>query len=467
LAAEGATALASLDQEWNATLKKADPNDPTVAAKFREERVEPVLEKLAEAGWTEGGQRFAEGLVARTRNHFFEKTTSDMSDLAGIAAKQNIATLTNQLSNAVINDPSSLNTSLSMVEHSIGSMVDSSPNITGVQAAKAKADLLRDSQATIVKAAAMGAIAANPEEGLKKFSGPEYSKYISGAELRQLEQQAKAVERARRVDENYLLQNQKLFQQQQSDEREGQYLQKLHSDDPNERNQVSAKAIANDFTLSREARERMIGIVERETKPEAAAKISNATTNDLIRRIRLPVGDPERMTSLDPAYDALEKGKLNKSDLKFVREEFANMRTPEGEALSTRQADFIASVKPMLDKSNPLQGRMDPSGAQQLYGFTVDLKRKIDEYKRTGKDPYSLMDPRSPDYMGSPAALAPYQKSLTDSVRSVTQNLRRGSSSNLTGDGTVITGVQVTDAPVKPRQAGETPDAYLKRLGYK
>jgi len=457
-AAEAATTLSGLDSKWNDLVKKSDPNDPTVAAKFREETLEPTLQKLGEGPMTEGGQKFAEAQVERFRTHFVTKTSADMATLAGVAARSNIETLTNQLSNAAMSDPTSLKTSLDLVDHSIGSMVDSSPNLKGVEGARLRLELTQSSQAAIVKAAAIGAIAANPEAGLKKFSGPEYSKYIGGTELKQLEQQARTVERAKRVDENYALQNQKLFKQEASDTREGEYLQKLHSDDPNERQSVSARAIANDFRLSREARERMIGIVERETKPEAAAKVSNTTATDLISRMRAPPGDPRRIDSLDAVYDAYEKGKLSKADLKFVRDEYTNLRTPDGQALGAQQEEFIKSVKPLIDKSNPLLGRIDQSGPQQVYNFTMDLRRKIDQYRREGKDPRDLMDPSKPDYMGGPAALAGYQKPLQQSLQDTAKALRGGGSGLPPAES--ITGVTIEPAPAAtstPRAAAPKP----------
>jgi hypothetical protein len=466
-AAESAKTLAGLDAKWNDTVKNSDPNDPAVAAKFREEVVEPALEKLKGGFFTEGGQKFGESQVESFRNHFVQKTTADMARLAGVAAKTNIETLTNQLSNAAINDPTSLKTSLGLVESSVGAMVDSSPNLRGVDGAAMKLELTASSQAAIVKAAAIGAINANPEAGLKQFSGPAYSKYISGAELKQLEAQAKTVERARRVDENYALQNQKLFKQEASDTREGDYLQKLHSDDPKERASVSAREISRDYTLTREARERMIGIVERETKPEAAAKVSNVTATDLISRIRAQSGDPRRIDSLDPVYDAYEKGNLSKADLKFVRDEFVNLRTPEGAALGNQQDEFIKSVKPLIDKSNPLLGKIDQSGPQQVYNFTMDLRRKVDEYRKAGKDPRDLMDPSKPDYMGSPAALMSYQKPLQQSLQDTARALRGGSGFPAAD---TITGVQNVPQPAatsvprppaaKPPEKGFVKDGY-------
>ncbi|WP_213740940.1 hypothetical protein [Bradyrhizobium sp. dw_411] len=465
-AAQFATAMSGLDGAWNKTINTADANDSSVAAKFRDETLEPQLDKLRDAFITEGGQKYAEAQIGRIRDHFVVKTSADMSTKAGYAVQQNITTLVNQLSNAALNDPTSLKTSLDLIEHSIGAMVDSSPNLRSADRERIKTEVLQNSQATIVKSAAVGAVAINPEAGLKQFSSPEYGKWVNGAELKALEQQSRTVQSAMRTDQTRQLALQKQEAQDKSDQAEGQYLAKLHDDDPSVSGQVTAKAIANDFTLTREARERMIGIVNREMKPEAASKISNGTAADLIARIRAPVGDPNRIDDLNPVYDAFEKGKLNKSDLKFVRDEFANIRTPEGEALSRRQAEFIDSVKPLIDKSNPLMGKIDQSGHQQIYNFTLDLQRKVAEFRKAGKDPRSLMDPQSPDYMGSPAALMPYQRTLQQSQQDIAKSLRGG---GLPAADT-ITGLQAVPAPAatsvprppaaKPPEKGTVKDGY-------
>lgn len=447
-AAHGAQLASNLDQAWNKTISKADPNDPSVAAKFRAEVLEPALEDFKSTFNTENSQKWAEQFIDSQRTHLFEKSTADMSRLAGSAVRQNIETLTNQLSNAAVTDPTSLKMSLGMVEHSIGAMVDSSPNLGGIDGAIIKTELIASSQAAIAKAAAIGALAKNPTAALKQFSSPEYAKFFSGADLKMLEQQAKTVQRAERVDQSYQRTMQKQAQTDASDQREGEYLAKLHSDDPQAASSVSAKAISNDFTLTREARERMIGIVERETKPEAAATVSNATASNLISRLRLPDGDPQRVSDLGPVYDAYEKGQLNKSDFKFVRDEFANIRTPEGEALGRRQKEFIDGVKPYIVTSGPMSS-LDPSQSEQLYRFTLDLQKRVADYRRAGKDPRDLMDPSKPDYMGGPAALVPYQKPMSQVLAEKAASMKR-MSGGFPAQST-ITGTAIETAPAAPR----------------
>lgn len=410
-AAESAKTLAGLDALWNKTAKDADPNDPSTAAKFREEVVEPTLEKLKGGFFTEGGQRFGEATVERFRNHFNSKTTADMATLAGVAARKNVETLTNQLSNAAINDPTSLKTSLDLVEHSVGAMVDSNPNLGGVDAARIKMELGTDAQKQIVKAAAIGAINANPEEGLKKFSSPEFSKYISGAELKSLEQQAKTVQRAERADDAYRRTIEKQAKQDASDGREGEYLQKIYSGDPKQQATVSAKAIANDFALTREARERMISLVNRETKPETNSRISQQTFVGLLREMRDPSADPDKV--MEKAWDARlrdpgQPDSLTERDFNQFRQEMVARKTPEGAALEKDRAQFFKQY------AGAIAGRTyDPVlGSPKLYAAEADARRVEADLRKKGLDPHLAYDPNSEYFMGKPERLQKYSGSM-------------------------------------------------------
>jgi hypothetical protein len=446
-AATFAQMQADLTDKWNQALKTADPNDTSVAGRFNEKVMQPAIEQFTSSFNTEGGQNFAMAQANALRMHMFNKTAGDMSTLAGEAVRVNVQRMSNAWTNTAHTDPTATQHLLDTAESSVDAVISSSPGLTGPAAVKVKGEVLQKVKEDIVKAGAIGAIAnaPDPEKAAATFA-ERYPEYISGSDVQSLVRQAKTVQRAQRVDVAYARMLEEHAKKRASDEREGEYLAALHSGDPQQASAVNARAIANDTTLTREARERMIGIVERETKPEAAAKISNSTATDLISRIRLPDGDPNRITDLNPIYEAYEKGRLTKSDLKFVRDEFTNIRTPEGEALGRRQAQFIDSVKPLIDKSNPLMGRIDQSGHQQIYRFTVDLQNKVAQYRRAGKDPLSLMDPASPDYMGSPAALAPYQKPLQQSLRDAATTLR--GNTNLTAPGNRIVGVTVENAPV-------------------
>lgn len=191
---QGAPAFARLmeqkTQQWNDAVKNADPNDPTVAAKFMDS-LEGDLTKFRDEGFlTEGGQKWAEAHVDALRQHMAEKTQADMSTLAGQAAVVNQQQTINSLSSTVHGDPSSLDFSLAALKSSTEGMISSSPNLTGTQAGSARAEILQKGAESIVKSAAIGYIektATVPPWA----TDPKYAKYINGAELKTFENAAK------------------------------------------------------------------------------------------------------------------------------------------------------------------------------------------------------------------------------------------------------------------------------------
>jgi len=229
--AHGAAAWAGLNdqltQQWNDIAKNADPNDPTVAAKFRENVLEPALEKYRDGFLTEGGQKFAESHVERLRDHMFQKTAADMSSLAAKAVEVNVRTTANSLSNTAMTDPSAVPHLISSVDGMVGDMVGSSPNIKGAESAKVRLDLTERMKEQIVKAGAIGAIqrSANPEATAAEW-GAKYPDYVNGAELKQLGTIARAQQRVNLLTEKQLA----AYQKQQAQEGAHQELSKIWTD---------------------------------------------------------------------------------------------------------------------------------------------------------------------------------------------------------------------------------------------
>lgn len=207
--------LVNLDDQWNQTIKSADPNDPSVRQKFMEEVVKPTLDKFQngdETGHTfttEDSQKFAQGIVDRYYQHFATKTASDMSTMAGIAARENAQRTISGLSSAVYSDPSSLGTALDTLDHASGHIVSSSPTMDAETSARVKADLDLTGKKAIVKSAVLGAIAKNPNVDIDAFA-KQYPEYIDGAELKMFQ---KSQQTQARVNAAY--DRQALIQQKQ------------------------------------------------------------------------------------------------------------------------------------------------------------------------------------------------------------------------------------------------------------
>lgn len=475
--AEFAKLQDNLTRAWNETAKNADPNDPTVAAKFREEVAQPALEKFQQGFLTEGGQAFARRSAMSLNEHIYTKTAADMSTLAGIAAKTNYATTVNRLSSTVRNDPSSLDFAIKTVDQSISAITSSSPNLTATAAASLTKELTLGAKSEIVKSYLLGVAEKNPSAAQKLVESGKYAEFVSGSEAKQLIGYAKSQQRLGESETRAALVMRK---QQEKDEFNKAVNELELSTIPTDGGRPTlppdywqrVKQIgqmpgaAQDPGRIKTMVDNGDKIIGRMTKPEPISAVSSRTANDLLTRMRLPEGDPNRIDSTDEIYGAYGRGELKTSDFNFLQKEFRDMRSPEGQTVSRTKTEFLRSVKPLIDKSNPLMGKIDQSGAQQFYLFNVEMNQKIDAYRKAGKNIYDLFDPSKPDYLGSPAAIAPFQKSLQDSMRDGVTRLR--APVNLTDPANTITGIQVVPQPARePRKAGESPEAYLKRIGAK
>lgn len=245
--------------------------------------------------------------------------------------------------------------------------------------------------------------------------------------------------------------------EQASDARENDYLKNIYTSSPS----VKAGDVLNDDTLTREAKARLASAIERSTKPDPIAPISQKTAADMLDRIRLPEGDPRKITSVDPIYDAFKNQQLSKGDFNFVMGEYRNQTDASGDTVPKMQGRFIEGMKSQITQANPLLGQMDPTGDAQYYQFQFDVAKKIADYKAQGKNPMDLFDPGNAAYLGSPQALQPYKKTLSQSMQTMTQGLR--------GVGgpvpAAVPGPQGGAANIVPRQAGETVEQYLARTG--
>lgn len=212
-------------KEWNTTAKDADPNDPSIAARFREESLDPSLDKFKSTFMTEGGQRWAEHHVDALRQHMFLKTSADMSRLAADAIHTNVLKTINNLGSTVYNDPSSLDFARETLRSSIEGMVQSSPTLTPVDAAKAKNDLLLHGEEHLVRSAVMSAIAKGAD-WQSIASNPKNKDYIKPAEMEQFARAAKAQERADLLTTKQIEQ----FRRQQEAEASHEVLSKLWTD---------------------------------------------------------------------------------------------------------------------------------------------------------------------------------------------------------------------------------------------
>lgn len=436
-AAAYAGMLDGLTKAWNdaaSNANKSDPNDPTVAATFREQTLEPALDKFREGFNTEGGQQWAEARIDELRNHFFQKTSADMSTLAGNAARVNVATLFNGLSNTALRDPSSVPHLLDTIDASVGGIVDSSPNLTAVQRSNLKSELAEKGREAVVKSGVLGAMqTANDPEAIAADWGKRYPQYINGAELNTLgktaayfKRLAQSEFRAQRAMQDYETKkdfNGKIDALEASTmpQKAGDppQLPKTYWDDLRTLSQHPGAALEPGRLAAMVTKGE--AITARLNKGEPLGPISHDTTMTLLKQIRGDEGQP-RMVDNGPIYKEYEAGHLKNADFNFLLNEFNNIRTPEGQQLAAAKKNFLKAIEPQIDKSMPGANFLDVDGKERFYQFSMELDRRMAQYRAQGKDPFTLLDPKSPDYMGNPQALqqfkSPLAQQLSHAIRS-------------------------------------------------
>ena len=71
------------------------------------------------------------------------------------------------------------------------------------------------------------------------------------------------------------------------------------------------------------------------------ASVSQATTLDLLDRIRRPEGDAEKITGIGPLVEAYDRGELSRADFHSVAKQLANAGTTEGATLPRRRRELV------------------------------------------------------------------------------------------------------------------------------
>lgn len=258
---------------------------------------------------------------------------------------------------------------------------------------------------------------------------------------------------------------------------------------------ISAQQVAVDpaFDQNPERRKQMIDLINNPPGSGVPANQSYATALSLLARIRLPEGAEGKITDPGPLYDAATKGQINKSDFEFVKKEFNDVRTPENENVNALKTELLKRYSPFINKSNPLSGQVDPVGDARQYEYDRFISGQLSEYRKAGKDPSALFNPKSPDFLGSPAVLSQFQPTMEQSMNSV-QNWASSVIQPLTpigapppppipdipkpepaptmrsampGAAPIPGGVEfpIPPAGITPRKPGETPAQYMQRIG--
>ena len=199
------SALSNLENSWSQKLNgvpdsnnpgqylrpPADPNNPSVAAEFRETQVQPFIDKLQEIPTSDGGRRYAEQLGFHINQHWIEKTTADLGTMAKNAAIQNHNTTANNLGSMLATSPD-IHTARFVLDRWREAASNTPLTVTGPE--RSQLDLHNQNiEQKLIHAGAISAIMKSPDpEATAKQWIKEFPDLIKGDEANQFAKAAVA-----------------------------------------------------------------------------------------------------------------------------------------------------------------------------------------------------------------------------------------------------------------------------------
>lgn len=459
-AAVAAKLMEQKDQEWNQVAKNADPNDPTHAAQWREENLEPALEQFKQGFTTEKSQQYAEHFVEQYRTHMFHKTTADMSSLAADAVHVNTLKTINSLGNTLSSDPSGLDFARDALKSSLDGIVDSSPNLTAAQASKVRSELLFKGEEHLVKSAVTGAILKGGD-WQKLANDPKNAPFINASEMIQFERAAKAQQRSEELTAKQL----ERYGHQQLVLQAEQGLGKVWNDNVSFDDNGNAAIKPQLFQQIMDVNRKTEGVGT--TRAEAMIRWAQAQQKEKRETV---VTNPAVKSNL---YDGLFKTDNETTDVDILKAATENKLDPH-------DTSNLIRLRKALDEA-PLKGPIylgamrgvkaelgnSPKG---LENYTNFLETFIPEYirkKKEGTLEPNALDLRNPESLISkslePFKLTPTEKLMGRVLRNLGGEMPEGgfagTAGNISGQGEkVINTTKFDIPPAAKREVGKTYD---------
>ena len=186
-----ASTSARLSTEWEDARNNIDPKDDEAASKFLNSRVAPALADMGEGLKTRKGREAYRDRAASIQSDMYQKIHADVTTVRGAYAVNSLNEHTNQMAIKLYKDPTALASVLALNEKTIASVQEAyGDSLDAGDALK----LLRDMNATSVKAQIAGAVKSIPGEdpnnhmnrilrARAELASGTYDKYLSAEDM--------------------------------------------------------------------------------------------------------------------------------------------------------------------------------------------------------------------------------------------------------------------------------------------
>jgi hypothetical protein len=352
------------------------------------QRMSDDLSKIGDNVSTRKGQDSL-AIQAANVNAMFQNQANAVSvQRAGTEAKVAANSFLTSTAAMLQRNPAFLESAEQLTDEFVGTLGRVSPQQKAEIAQKLKSDLN--------VAAAMSAARLLPEEAKKAAEGGKWT--LSSEERLKVIGMADSTILAKAADENHKRIMKEYDEAERDEKARGMHFKAIME------GTATAKAILDDANLKPATQEHMINVMElRDKELKERAKDSNPfTMRNLFLRIHAPGEDPKRIYTSEPILAELRRGNLNTRDAEQLMTMVAEQKDPNNRSIGSRIGTMLNTVGDAIAADPFYKFRSGLiAEIQNDYAFRVYEREKA--LRAAGKDPMTMFDPSSSDYVGSAA----------------------------------------------------------------
>lgn len=260
-------------------------------------------------------------------------------------------------------------------------------------------------------AAAMSLARIDPQQTKNALEGGQFD--LSPEQRRTALNQAETAIRAQRAEEAHFRALREYEEREANDKARDVHFKAIMQ------GSASARQILDDPNLQPSTREHLIVFMEHRAKALAAGekKSDPAAVRDLWLRIHAPEGDPRRIFTGDPIFQAVEAGRVSTTDANQLNTLVMNQKDENNRTIGSKLGSMMGAVGRALSQDPRYIGQ--PALVAEIQ---MDYQARVfDQVKRlrdAGQDPSQVFNPASKDYVGS-------REFIQGSVDTVTNRARQ------------------------------------------
>lgn len=495
----------NIRQAWQAYASKPEnANRPDLASSFMDEQVTPIVNSWQSFAKTDSGQRFAAEYGARIRQNMFEHTAAEQSSIDAEAAIQHGKDAMNSLSAGIANDPGGNH------DAAIGTMKDVATALASsipdpVTRAKVEGELTAQAQAQGAVAHYLGLINSGQpgiDQARKDMDAGRYGAYLSPEQTEALRSRADSAER--QIVEKASA-AQVAFRKQQEDDGHAVYAQLVSGMvdpktgapiPPTPETLQAYREFADKYGRYLPAEVASLGSSMHTSLEASINRTYTQSDPGTFASLSARVGSTSAPLTHAEVDAAHAQGRLSERDWHDLHESVErSVNDPSEKLLSQAKTQFFASVKAQFGQLD-MFGNLKGQDAARFYEYQMYVEGAIAAAKRghDGKtaSPQAIIDtmlnPNSANYLLGPHQM-PYFMKYTKgglsqaagaaALRATKAGTPAASAAAAPDDNTagdqgavrvnvapqVSTAAQAAAIQTAPRQANETPEQYLSRIG--